>query len=272
MIFNILMVTGVAVLSMALRSFRHPWPHRAGTVGIFATSFLAGWLIGGHIWLGVLFVCSWLMLPWLEILTRVRALRLPIDRSLEPRTPPTRNTFPNFGELTSEVEQDGFEFVEDTGWEYGDQRQFFRLFYSESRRAQACICLVEQNDLAFFYISLTSVDPDGLHLTTWNYPFSYGLKLSPKVKFHRVGGDVPFASLLEAHVLFLKEQGLTLEGCREQDPSAFAKQIEQEMREQILHNLDRGLLVREGQEFIRYSVRGWFYLWLQFLRDLVRLS
>lgn len=272
MISHFLLVGGVAVLSFALRSFPMPLLQRMGTIGIFVTSFLAGWLIGGELWIGGLFAASWLLLPWLEILTNVRRLRLPIERSLQHRTPPARSIFPGFSELTGEVEGQGFEYVEDTGWNHDDHIHFFRLFYDEGKRTQAAICLVEQGDLAFYYISLTSRNAKGEVFMTWNYPFSYGLQVPPKLHLNRVQGEVPFSELWERHEAYLGLQNLTVGELAEQPAAAFSDNLQSDMRDQIFHNLDRGLLVKDGEKLIRYTVRGMFFLWFQFLRDLVRLS
>src|SRR5437660_11389761 len=113
MLFNICIILGVAALSMALRSYAHPAPQKLGALGIFATSFLAGWLLSGFVAVGIFCAASWLLLPWLEILTRIRKLRLPLEKNLRHKTPPGRDTFPALGELTDEVEQEKFEFVED---------------------------------------------------------------------------------------------------------------------------------------------------------------
>ena len=48
--------------------------------------------------------------------------------------------------------------------------------------------------------------------------------------------------------------------------------MQSEMRDQLLHNIHLGVLERDGEKFIRYTRRGMFFLWFQFLRDLVRLS
>ena len=88
-ISHLLLVLGKAVLSAALRSFQNPLLFRLGTLGIVATSFLAGWLLGGSVALGAVLAASWLFLPWLEILTKVRRLRLPIGGGLSrARLPP----------------------------------------------------------------------------------------------------------------------------------------------------------------------------------------
>jgi len=272
MIGNLLLIFGVAVLSVALRSFQTPLLFRLGTLGIVATSFLAGWLLGGQVWMGAVCALSWLFLPWLEILTRVRTLRLPIDRILAPRMPPTRNSFPGFEEITGEIETEGFEYLEDTGWEFEDNRQFYRVFNHEVEKLQATICLVEQRDIAFYYISITSHSVDGRILMTWNYPFSYGLKTIPKLKINRLAGRQSFAEMASSHRQFLNSQKLTPGDIAAQTPEKIVAAMQTEMRAQILHNLNLGLLKREGNNLIRYTARGMFFLWLQFLRDLVRLS
>jgi len=272
MISNLLLVAGVAVLSMACRSFSNRALFRIGTIGFGATSFLAGWLLGGRLWLGVALTISWLFLPWLEILTRIRHLRLPMDRTLKPRTPPNRNSFPGFSEITDEIETEGFEYLNDIGWNHEDSRQFFRVMDGGSRKTQACICLAEQNEFAFHYTTLTSRAADGRIFMTWNYPFSYGLKLPPQLKVHRYSGLGPFTEMLKMHDRFLKGQGVDSKQLLTEDPAETVHIMQTEMRAQISHNIDLGLLKPEGDNLIRYTPRGMFFLWVQFLRDFIRLS
>lgn len=271
MISNLLLVLGVGVLSVALRTYRHPLIHRLSTLGIVVTSFLAGWLLGGSVWLGIGLAGSWLFLPWLEILTRARRIRLPIDRRLEPRTPPTRNTFPGFSDVTEEIEAEGFEHLDDIGWDHEDNRHFYRVSGDAARKLQAGICLVEQDEIAFYYLTVTSRATDGRIFITWNYPFSYGLKIQPRVKMNRVPGHLSFKEMVAAHETFLQAEGIAHEACVHQSPEETVSTMQTEMRAQITHNIDAGLLKRDGEHFIRYTARGMFYLWLQFLRDLVRI-
>ncbi len=44
------------------------------------------------------------------------------------------------------------------------------------------------------------------------------------------------------------------------------------MRDQVDHNLDRGLIKLSGNGTFRYSWRGLCYLWMQSVKDMVRLS
>ena len=92
MISEILIVLAAGVLSFAFRSIQSQIAFRIGTLGLVLTSFLAGWLLGGSVLLGVVFASTWFLLPWLEILTRVRRLRLPLHRPLEKSPPPDRKS------------------------------------------------------------------------------------------------------------------------------------------------------------------------------------
>lgn len=271
-ISHLLLVLGAAVLSTALRSFENPLLFRLGTLGIVATSFLAGWLLGGSVALGILLAASWLLLPWLEILTKVRRLRLPIERRLAPCPPPTRNAFPAFQQITEEIESGGYVHLEDIGWDYEENRHFYRVFHLPECRTQASICISEQHDMAFHYLTITSRTKDGRVLMTWNYPFSYGLKLQPHLSTNRFPAQGPFAEMHAAHQKFLRSHQVTPALLLDPSPEETIRAMQSEMRAQITHNIALGLLVKDGDHFIRYTMRGMFYLWFQFLRDLVRLS
>lgn len=272
MLSHVLIVAAVAVLSVALRTYRHPIVRRIGTLGVFGTSFLAGWLIGGSLLLGVLFASSWLLLPWLEILTRVRKLRLPMDRKLEPSAPPARGDFPNLGELSDDIEESGFEQLEDFSWSADTQKHYYRFFYQAESCTEAAVCLVEQDGLSFYYLSATSRTTNGDTYITWNYPFSYGLRLLPTLHLQRVESSLSFNELLADHRHFLDQHSVGLDHVEPQTPESIRVHIESDLKRQIAHNLSIGLLARAGEDKIRYSARGMLFLWFQFLRDLVRLS
>jgi hypothetical protein len=271
-ISHLLLVLGVAFLSAALRSFQNPLLFRLGTLGVVVTSFIAGWLLGGSVVLGVVLATSWLFLPWLEILTKVRRLRLPIDRRLEPRSPPARSSFPGFQEMTEEIEHNDYVHLEDVGWDYQENRHFYRVFHRPECRTQACICLSEQEDIAFHYLTITSRTKDGRAFITWNYPFSYGLKLQPHLFTNRYLANGPFAAMHTAHEKFLRSHDISAADLLDPSPEETIHTMQNEMRAQITHNIALGLLAQDGDHFIRYTMRGMFYLWFQFLRDLVRFS
>ena len=273
MFSSILLILGVAVLSVALRSFNHAILQKLGALGIFATSFLAGYLLSGkNVYIGIFCASSWLLLPWLEILTRIRKLRLPLEKNLRHKSPPSSEIFPDLHEITEEVEEEKFEHVEDAGWDWDDYQQFFRLFYKEEDRSQAAICLIDQHDMAFYYLSISSRAKDGTIWTTWNYPFSYSLKLVPQLKINRLRSDQTFLQMYESHRSFLNQHNIASSQLEELSADQIQVEIQKDLRAQIAHNIAKGVLTQAEEGQIRYSWRGLFFIWVQFLRDLVRLS
>jgi hypothetical protein len=272
MLSDLLLILGVAALSLALRSFRSVILQKLGALGILATSFLIGWLFSGHIAVGVMCAASWLLLPWLEILTRVRKLTLPVEKHLRHKTPPNAEVFPALNDITDEVEAEGFEHVDDAGWDWDDYSQFFRLFYKPAARTQCAICLIDQHDVAFYYLSISSRAKDGSIWTTWNYPFSYSLKLVPAWRVNRIRSDVTFMEIYASHCEFLRLNGVIVPDLDELDSERIQAGIQKDLRSQIAHNISSGVLRKDGAGAIRYSWRGMLFIWFQFLRDLVRLS
>src|SRR5256886_7706109 len=208
MLFPLFLTLGVALLSVGLRSFQNSYSQKAGALGILIASFLAIYFITGSWLLGLAAAVSWLFLPWLEILTRIRALRLPKEKQLRPKSPPSSDAFPALSEITREIEEEGFVHVGDAGWDWEDYRQFFRLFYKEEDRAQAAICLNEQHDLSLYYLRISSRSNGGTVWTTWNYPLSYGLKLTPCFRTNRQRPAPSSSQLYQTHSEFLRRNGV----------------------------------------------------------------
>ena len=269
--FGLLLTLGVAVLSVALRSYQHSLAQKAGAVGILASTFLAIYFATGSWLAGLGGALAWLFLPWLEILTRIRALRLPKEKSLRPKSPPSSEIFPTLNDITREIENEAFKHVSDAGWDWEDYRQFFRLFYKEEDRAQATICLNEQNDLSFYYLRISSRAHDGIIWTTWNYPLSYGLKLTPQFRINRQRPDQSFWQLYQSHKAFLRTNQVETSVIDAMDEERIQAEIENDLREQIKHNVEKGVLTPVDDREVKYSFRGMVYLWCQFLLDLVRL-
>ena len=268
---EVLIVTGILVLSMALRSYRTPLTVRLSILAIFVATYLAVFFLTGWHLAGIAAALAWLLLPWVEILTRVRRLRLPMQKELREMPPPPSQQFPALSELTDEVEAEGFEHLEDTGWEWDGFRQFFRIFFREEDRAVAAICLSEQQEVSFFYLSITSRTSEGNTLLTWNYPFSRSMVLPPSVRINPDPNSDAFGQLSMSHRSFVRRQGVTTSTLKTFDAAAVLNAIQEEMRTQIDYNVKLGLLKRVGDGFVRYSWRGMFFLWRQFLVDFVKL-
>src|ERR1700746_2707333 len=242
MLFGLLLTLGVAVLSIGLRTFHNSYAQKAGALGILAATFL-GFYFATNNWLwGLIAALGWLFLPWLEILTRIRALRIPKEKRLRPKSPPSSDSFPALSEITREIEDEGFMHMGDAGWDWEDYRQFFRLFYKEEDRAQAAICLNEQHDLSFYYLRISSRANNGTVWTTWNYPLSYGLKLTPHFRINRQRPDQSFWQLYQSHREFLRRNGVDASTIDALDDERIQTEMENDLGDTIAHNIHKGYL------------------------------
>lgn len=260
-------------MGIGLRTFTHPLVHRLGSLCILGTSFLVGYFLTGRWQVGAICAGSWLLMPWLEILLRVRQLRMPAKNTLRHRRAPSRELFPALEILTEQMEEEeGFEQVDDAGWDWQDHQHFLRLFYKPDERLQAAICMVEQEGMAFYYVSFFSRAEGGKTWVTWNYPFSYSMKMAPDMKINRMGGTATLFEMLASHRDFLGAAGVPAETLRPSEPEEIASDIQCDMEGQIAHNVKEGLLLPDVEGMVRYSWRGCFYIWFQFLREFVRFT
>lgn len=269
---ELLFFLGLIVLTAACFQFAHLLMRRLGLLGIAATVFAAGYLLSRQVWVGAACVAGLLFLPWIEILLRIRKLRLPLRKRLRQATPPAREMFPDLGDATDNIEAAGFEHAADLGWEMDGYRQFLRLFAHPEKRAEASITYVEQSQIGFHFASVTSRAADGSVCVTWNCPVPSSLKILPTVHLNRLPGETPFATLLAGHEEFLAQRGLGPESLQAVEPDAVRLSVERDMESQMQHNLREGLLEREGEEHGRYSWRGMLFLWWQVLREFFRAA
>ncbi len=189
---------GVFALTLALRSYRHPVMQSSARSGSWPRSFLTGYLLSGSRAVGALArpagSCS-----RGSISSRASAgSPCRWSGACATRARPAARPFPPCSELTEEVEGAGFEHIDDAGWDWEEYEQFFRLFYKADERLQAAICLVDQQDVAFYYLSLSSRGKDGTIWTTWNYPFSYSLQLAPQWHVNRHRVDLTFPRVVRS--------------------------------------------------------------------------
>jgi len=266
-----LFVAGGAVLSFALFTCQAFWLRKLGLLLLIASTALLGWVLFASPWAVAAGITLWLMLPWVEILTRVRTLRLPAGRQLRPPPPPGDLT-PTLEEWTTDFEAAHFEAVDDVGWQWEDFSQFIRLLIHPGKRCHAMVSIAEQHELAFLYMAIRSRTRDGKVWTTWNYPFNSGLKRPPNDHLQRISGPITVPELLAAHNAFLVRNGVTNDDLTEPAPDQLPVDIQQELHQQIDHNLAAGLLVPAEEGKVRYGWRGLFYVYWQALCDIVRLA
>ncbi|MBK1882300.1 hypothetical protein JIN85_07735 [Luteolibacter pohnpeiensis] len=267
-----LTVIGLFVVAVALRSSCRNSVRKLGAVLFLTATFFLFYFPTGMIGVGVLGAGMWFLLPWIELLTRVRRMRLPLNNRLSHRAPPDPSFFPNAPESAAAMEEDGFEHVSDCGWEWAGMKQFFRLYWHPEERAVAAVCLCEQCDVAFAFISITSYDCSGNIWRTTNFPFAPTLRCPPYIRWNHVPCERScFHQILQNHREYLTKNKLDAK-LRVPDPEEIEDSIEKEMRRQVEHNLEAGIirLTPDGHHF-KYSGRGMIFLWGQFVKDMIRL-
>jgi len=267
-----LIVVGLVVLAVALRSGRGNAMRKLGALTMLGASFCLFYFITGRIWGGIVGVMLWFFMPWIELLTRIRQMRLPLNNRLNHREIPNPSFFPNAIEAAAAMEEAGFDHVSDCGWEWAGMQQFFRLFWHPEERAVAAVCLCEQSDVAFAFISITSHDAEGRIWRTTNFPFAPTLRCPPGVRWNHVPCERScFHQILGDHQKYLNRMRVPADRLRMPDPEEIEDGIEQEMRRQVDHNLTVGIIRLTGDGHFKYSTRGLFFLWWQFVKDMIRL-
>jgi hypothetical protein len=267
-----LIVIGLVVLAMALRYARTVYLRKLGALTFLAASFCLLYFLTHSVIGGLAGMLVWLFLPWIELLTRIRCMRLPLDNRLNHAAIPNPLFFPNAPEASAAMEEAGFEHVSDCGWEWDGMHQFFRLFWHPEERAVAAICLCEQSDVSFAFITITSHDAEGKIWRTTNFPFSSTLRCPPNVRWNHVPCERHcFHQILRDHRQYLSRVKVPPHDLRMPDPEDIKDSIEREMRSQVDHNLSAGIISLTGDGHFRYSKRGLLFLWGQFVKDMVRL-
>lgn len=267
-----ILVLGLLVLAVALRSCKHCLARKLGALTILIATFTAAYCLTNSVAGGFAGAALWLFLPWVELLTRIRRLRLPLDNRLRYRVPPADAFFPNAEEAIMAMDREGFEHASDSGWEWAGMKQFFRIFWNPEEKAIAIVCLCEQGDVAFAFISITSRGEKGQIWRTTNFPFSPTLKCNPEINWNHVPCERNcFHQILKDHRQFLQRRNISNDSLRNPDPDEAEPDIETEMRRQIDHNIEKGIILLTGDGHFRYSFRGLLFLWKQFIRDMLRL-
>ena len=267
-----LIVIGLIMLAVALRSCRSPMLRKSGALLMLVASFFLFYFLTGYLIGGLIGVLLWFCLPWVELLTRVKNLRLPMNNRLRQTNPPRDTFFPHAAEAIAAIQERDFEHVEDRGWSWAGMDQHFRIFWNPELNAIATVCLCEQEQVAFAFITLSSHDKDGTVWRTTNFPFSATLKTPDRINWNRVPCEQSsFDAVLRSHTDFLAKKKVQVENLYVPSPEVVVEEIESEMNEQLEYNLQSGIIEEADPRTFRYTTKGLFFLWKQLVRDMVRL-
>jgi hypothetical protein len=102
-----LYLAATVVFAVACRTFDNRFLQKLGWLGYLGASYLGGYFLTDSHAAGAFGIALWFMLPWLEIVGRVRQLRFPIKSEVKHRFPPSREIFPDLEELSRETEAAG---------------------------------------------------------------------------------------------------------------------------------------------------------------------
>ncbi len=268
-----LIVVGVVVAGMAFRATRIKWLRKAGVLAYITATGVLGYFLTGFWWLGVLFALAWFFFPWVELLFSVRKMRLPLENKLSRQSLPCENHFPGASSIRAKFLESGYEHISDCGWDWAQSHEHYSFFWHKDKKHLVAICHRIQSCVTFCYLNITSTTSDGTLWRTTNFPFSSALPPSPTTQFnHLTEGCVSCPDhVLFAHESFLYDKGIDLDTLSDRDMANVERVFEHEAREQIDHNLQRGLICLTGDGHFRYSFKGLNYLWLQILKDMYRL-
>lgn len=268
----ILTVMGVVIIGVALRSCQMRVLRKLGMLVYFFASGLLLYLMTGSVLAGLAGLAVWFLLPWIELLTRIRRLRLPLNNKLSHRFPPNEDHFPNADAMIAALEDAGFEHAKNCGWDWAGASQSYQFFWHPEERCVAAVCFCQQEKITFSFVTFSSRDMNGYLWRTSNYPFAPTLKESPKVWHNQIGcGVETIDAMLASHHYFIGLHGACHDDLSIPCPLGVEEDVEQDMRKQIDFNLNSGLIKLTGDGYFKYSFKGLFFLWKQFVKDMIRL-
>jgi hypothetical protein len=212
------------------------------------------------------------LIPLIEILFRVRQLRLPMKRQLRKTAGLPGDTETGLQSVSKEIREQEFCEIDDLAWQHEYFTQYLRLFFHVEKRCQAVFHLHEQGEILMTFVSLTSRLPDGRQYMTWNNPLAHSLKDVPQKHLQRCEDATSFEELLASHEDWLLSHGVKSEDCVALDAEALVERLDIEFAQQLDWNVEQGILEPSGEGFSRYSLRGCMFLYGRSLRDFIRLS
>ncbi len=269
---NFLIVLAFLVIGLALRSCRTLLFRKLGAFTFLLVIFLTLYFSCGSLCAGFAGIGIWFFLPWYDLLTRVNKQKIPLKKRLNLSPPPSEEYFPNASRLIREIQEAEFDHVIDSGWDWVGMQQHFRFFWNPEAMSVAAVCLCEQEQVAFAFVTISSRAPDGRSVHTTNYPFSPSLKHSPLAHWDHLPCERNhFEAIYQDHQRHLQKLEITSDSLLMPDPDALLLQVEEEMQRQIDHNLECGLIRMTGDGCFQYSTKGLFFLWFQSVKDMIRL-
>lgn len=269
---NFLITLAILLSGIALRSFSHVASRKLGAVCYLASFGTAVYFVSSSWILGMLASVFWVFLPCIELATRIRALRMPINNKLRFCQVPCLSQFPDSDETISRLEIEGFEHTSDAHWSWGDSTYSYSFFWHPEHKVIASVCFCEQKQVTFSFLTLSSQDANGNIWKSTNYPFSQNLISPSNIHWNTISCKTKcLASMCHSHSSFITKTGTQLSTLSTPDPETIETSLELETKKQIDYNITKGIIRQFPDNTFGYSLKGLFYLWAQALKDMVKL-
>ncbi len=264
-------VLGLLFIAVALRTSRRFWLRKMGALILLAASALFFYFVTGSIVCSLLGILVWVLLPWVELLTRVRGLRFPLDHRLHGQRVPNHAFFPNAALTLETMERENFRHQIDCSLSWLGTVQHHRLFVQEDARAVATLCLCEKSDVVFAFVVIASIAENGHIYRTTNFPFAPQLKNPPTLHWnHLPCTKLCFRQIWQHHREFLQRHGVS-QSLVVQDREHLDALIETQMEAVVEYNMEQGIIDLCQDGHFAYTFRGMIFLWGQFIKDMIRL-
>ncbi len=270
---ELLISLALVFLALALRSSRMLVLRKIGALLLIAATclilYFCCWRSLAAAGLGVLL---WFMLPLFHLITRGRKMIMRREFKLQSVKPPQDSFFPNAAEAIHSIEEHGFEHVTDSSCEWAGMDQVYRIFWHPEEFCVAKVCLCQQENIAFAFVTISSKDKSGKTWKTTNYPFSSPLHVPPHIRWKLIPCEQKdFSKILEHHHRFLVDNQVAQNELLMPDPDRIHVDLETEMRQQLEHNITKGYVSCKACGSCSFSTRGLMFQWAQTLKDMIRL-
>lgn len=261
---------GMTLMAFACFSCETTWIRRCGIWVLFATLGVALWLSTENIWVAVIGLAAWFVVPVAQAVYMSRKLSFPVRRHLKPGLLNTSD-FPEVQDISNDLRDLEFKMEEDYWLDPSPIEQGYRLFSHSSEPIYGSVAIVKPGSIHLTYVIFATPGPEGSVWLTWDYPLAYGLKMPPNFKVYRCLEAETVEELLEQHREFLALNEIDASATGTVSPAQAAPFFEQLFGTTINYNVHVGLLkpLPRNSEEMGYSWRGTAFISWQVLRELV---
>ena len=269
---DLLVIIALLTLAAGLRMSKQRFAKKFGALAFVVSMAYLGYALTGT-WLGaVISTIILALLPLFFIYHRLSKQRYPLDpQPLTAYAASDESFYPHASQYRAQLEKLDFDEVDEESWSWLDSEQHHRFLWHPEYNTIASICLCEREKIAFSYVIFYSELADGTTIKTTNYPFSSPLIHPPNSHWTHVPcEEKKIAAILRRHQAAICKHNTNPCSVITPDPEIIPKKWTAELTRQTDYNLSKKLIKADQQEF-SYTPLGFLYLWMQAIRDFIRL-